>query len=332
MASRGTLSPGRAWAKIRTSSFPELPEPTAPPSVSPDELRERHYNATITYFERTHSDLWLIRIRPDHGDVSHKAGQYASLGLGYWEPRSDTARDHGLDRKWENLVRRSYSISSPLFEENGYLFDPAHHDDLEFYIVLVPPTPERVPALTPRLALKQPGDRIYVGPRIVGRYTLTPVDDPTCTVVFLSTGTGEAPNNAMIVELLRKGHTGPIVSVVSVRYQEDLAYLDKHRRLEDRFANYHYLPLVTRDPGSEKVYIQDALDRGMLAERFGVDLDPAKTHVYMCGNPSMIGIPTWEGDTPVFPETPGACQWLHEHGFDLDRHGHTGNVHSEKYW
>lgn len=329
----GTLPAGRAWQAIRAGSFPEIPEPeTVKPTATSEELRERHYNSTITYFERTHSDLWLIRVRPDHGDVSHAAGQYASLGLGYWEPRSDTARDPGLERKWANLARRSYSISSPVFEENGYLHDPAHHDDLEFYIVLVPPTPERIPVLTPRLALKQPGDRIYVGPRIVGRYTLAPVADPSCTVVFLATGTGEAPHNAMIVELLRKGHTGPIVSAVSVRYREDLAYLDTHRRLEARFPNYHYLPLVTRDPGSEKIYIQDALSRGMLEDRFGVIPDPATTHVYMCGNPSMIGLPTWDNDTPSFPDTPGTCQWLFEHGFDLDRHGHTGNVHTEKYW
>src|SRR5690606_31245624 len=120
-----------------------------------------------------------------------------------------------------------------------------------FYIVLVPATPDRVPAFTPRLALKRPGDRIYVGPRVVGRYTLAAVTDPTTTVLFLSTGTGEAPHNAMIIELLRKGHAGPIISVVSVRYRADLAYLDTHRRLEERFPNYHYLPLVTRDPEVE---------------------------------------------------------------------------------
>src|SRR5690606_14111058 len=96
-----------------------------------------------------------------------------------------------------------------------------------------------------------PGSRIYVGPRIVGRYTLAPVRDPEATVVFLATGTGEAPHNAMITELLRKGHHGPIVSVVCVRYRADLAYLEKHRRLEERFPNYHYMPLVTASPTSK---------------------------------------------------------------------------------
>lgn len=333
-----TIPPGQAWSKIRAGSFPEIPAPPTLPSIGADdeerieELRKRHYNATITHFHRTHSDLWVIRVEPDQPDFSYQAGQYASLGLGYWEPRVDGARDPGLERKWENLVRRSYSISSPIFDEDGYLHDPATSKTLEFYIVLVPPTADHIPGLTPRLALCGPGDRIYVGPRIVGRYTLAPVRDPETTVVFLATGTGEAPHNAMVTELLRKGHHGPIVSVVCVRYRADLAYLDTHRRLEERFPNYHYLPLVTREPDTEKLYIQDVIKRDLLAENFGVALDPARTHVYLCGNPAMIGLPRWEGDTPIFPETEGVCQLLTERGFQLDRQDFVGNIHTEKYW
>src|SRR5690606_6639069 len=333
-----TLAPGHAWETIRSEAFPDLPSAATLPmaSVGDEErieaLRSQHYNATITHFHRTHSDLWVIRVQPDHGDISYKAGQYASLGLGYWEPRVDGARDRDLDRKWENLVRRSYSISSPVFDEDGYLHDPSTASSLEFYIVLVPPSPYHIPGLTPRLALCGPGDRIYVGPRIVGRYTLTPVKDPEATVVLLSTGTGEAPHNAMATELLRKGHHGPIVSVVCVRYRADLAYLETHRRLEERFPNYHYLPLVTREPDVEKLYIQDVIRRNLIEENFGVAMDPETTHVFLCGTPSMIGIPTWGGDTPLFPDTVGVGQLLAERGFQLDRHGFVGNVHTEKYW
>lgn len=334
----GAVAPGHAWEEIRRAVFPQLAPPPERPRVwrskdaaAIDELRTTHYNADITHFARTHSDLWVLAVRPDHGDVSHDAGQYASLGLGYWEPRGDGARDPGLDHKWGNLIRRSYSISSPVFDDDGYLTDPSTSDTLEFYIVLVPPTSDRIPALTPRLALRQPGDRMYVGPRVVGRYTLAPVTDPESTVVLLSTGTGEAPHNAMVGELLRKGHTGPIVSVVSVRYGADLGYLDTNLRLEGRWPNYHYLPLVTRDPDQPKRYIQDVIRDDVLTE-LGVPLEPATTHVYLCGNPAMIGSPTWDEDRPVFPEVVGACQLLAERGFDLDRRGHVGNVHSEKYW
>ncbi|HEY0398986.1 MAG TPA: NAD(P)-binding domain-containing protein, partial [Acidimicrobiia bacterium] len=246
-----------------------------------EELRKEHYNATITYFEPTHSDLWVLGVRPDHGDVHHLPGQYASLGLGYWEKRIDDAEDPQLDDRWDKLVRRSYSISHRIFDEHGYLAQERDTTELEFYIVLVPPTPDNIPGLTPRLALKKPGDRIYLGPKVAGRYTLGPVTDPKGTVIFFATGTGEAPHNAMVVELLRKGHTGPIVSAVTVRNLADLGYMDKNRELESRYPNFHYLPLPTREPGIPKRYIQDLITDDVFPKEFGVKLDPETTHVFM---------------------------------------------------
>ncbi|MDH3261873.1 MAG: hypothetical protein OEM84_13035 [Acidimicrobiia bacterium] len=154
------------------------------------ELRDRHYNATITQFERTHSNLWVLRVNPDHGDTSHVPGQYTTLGLGFWEDRVDNATDPDLDERWRKLIRRSYSISNPIFDEHGYLAAHEGSEELEFYIVLTPPSDDKTPALTPRLALKHRGDRIYVGATVTGRYTLTSVTDPGSTVVFMATGTG----------------------------------------------------------------------------------------------------------------------------------------------
>jgi ferredoxin--NADP+ reductase len=325
-----------AWNAIRDMHFPDLPKADLKPAVwvagqDIGQLRDQHYNATITHFDPHHSDLWVLRVRPDHGDVSHLAGQYTTLGLGYWEPRIDPAVETLDDNRRRSLIRRSYSISSPIFDENGYLVDPHERDELEFYIVRVPPTASRIPALTPRLALKHPDDRIFLGPRMAGRYTLHAVNDPSAAVVFLSSGTGEAPHNAMIGKLLSRGHHGPIVSVVSVRYASDLGYAVAHRRLEERFANYTYLPLVTRDPDQPKRYVQDAISDGTIAALTN-GLDPESSHIYMCGNPAMLGIPTWDEDTPEFPVTVGAARLLHERGFTLDRRGTVGNVHFEAYW
>ena len=297
------------------------------------ELRDEYYNATITHFEPTHSDLWVLRVRPDHGETSHKPGQYASLGLGFWEDRIDDAEDKNLDDKWEKLIRRSYSISSRMFDEFGYLTDESSLDELEFYIVLVPPTLENVPALTPRLALKRPGDRIYLGPKVAGRYTLDSVTDPESTVILFSTGTGEAPQNAMVVELLRKGHSGPIVSAVSVRKWADLGYAEQHRTLERRYQNYHYLPLPTREDDIAKQYMQDVVRNQVFENRFGVALDPDRTNVFLCGNPSMIGLPEKnEAGEEEFPEVVGVVELLTERGFTLDRRKQPGNIHYEEYW
>ena len=334
-------APGwRIGAEIANACFPEVDVVVTPSTQvrrrhkgAIDELRAEVYNATITHFEPTHSDLWVLRVKPDDGDTSYLPGQYATLGLGYWEDRIDDAEEPDLSERWEKVVRRSYSISSRMFDDVGYLSDDNAIDELEFYIVLVKPSEDNIPGLTPRLALKRPGDRIYLGAKVAGRYTLGPVRNPRDTVLFLSTGTGEAPHNAMLVELLRKGHTGPIVSAVSVRNNADLGYIDRHQALEAHYPNYHYLPLPTREPDVPKRYIQDVLRGGVLESDFGVKLDPESAHVFLCGNPAMIGIPE-EGDDGElrFPEVEGAVEILVKAGFTLDKRNEPGNVHYEEYW
>ncbi len=333
---------GHSWEvgnKLAMACFPEL-EPAEPPSAvrrrvrhesAIAELREESYNATITAFEQRHSDLWVLRVRPDHGDTSHLPGQYASLGLGYWEDRVDNYADPGIDEKWHKLVRRSYSISHSMFEPSGYLAPP-DTEELEFYIVLVPADDEHVSALTPRLATKNVGDRIYLGPKVAGRYTLNAVESPETAVVFFATGTGEAPHNSMVTELLRKGHTGPIVSTVTVRNWKDLGYLEAHRDLEKRFSNYHYLPMPTREADVPKRYLQDLIRDGDIELALGGPLDPANTHAFLCGNPAMIGLPEGEGDEMAFPETTGVIELLVDKGFTINRRNEPGNIHFEEYW
>lgn len=336
-----TTAPGwQVGPAMAEACFPDVKVDTPPSPLERrarhvgaiEELREEHYNATITHFEATHSDLWVLRVKPDQGDTSYLPGQYASLGLGYWEERIDDAPDSEADKRWDKLIRRSYSISSRMFDDYGYLTDENGLDELEFYIVLVPPTPDNTPALTPRLALKHEGDRIYLGPKVAGRYTLKSVINPRAEIVFFSTGTGEAPHNGMVVELLRKGHTGPIVSAVTVRQSADLGYLDKHRELESRYANYHYVPMPTREPGVPKRYLQDLIRDDDFSQKLGVELSAETSHVFLCGNPAMIGLPEGEQGELVFPEVTGVAELLVEQGFTLDRRNSPGNIHYEEYW
>lgn len=329
---------GSAWSSIVRlvePTFPALEPADRVPARHPREietLRAIHYNATITAFEHAHGDLWVLRVRPDRHATTHVAGQYATLGLGAWEPRADDAEEGRPGPPSDKMIRRSYSISSRILDDRGYLVDPRDEDEIEFYVVHVRPEGDRLPQLTPRLARKRVGDRLYLGPKVTGRYTLAPVDDPTCDVVLLATGTGEAPHNAMIGELLRRGHTGAILSAVTVRYRHDLAYEATHRVLEERFPNYRWVPVVTRDPDLPRRYLQDLITDGDLADALPRGLDPDHTHVFLCGNPAMIGLPDWEDDEPVFPEVVGVSQLLHERGFVLDRRGTSGNVHFEEYW
>ncbi len=303
------------------------------------DLRHKRYNATVVSLRRVHSDLIVMRVRPDFPRPAHKPGQYSTLGLGYWEPRCPGCQEEKLAPGDESkLVRRAYSIGCSVLSDSGQLEDIEHTDWLEFYIVLVRESDkEEPPALTPRVFLLAEGDRLFLGEKITGHYTLDPVKEGD-TVIFLATGTGEAPHNYMLWELLRRGHTGRILSACCVRYGRDLGYLAIHRDLMRRYPSYTYLSLTTREAQTvkHKVYIQDLIESGQLEEQLGQALDPQRTHVFLCGNPKMIGVPTKDRETGgrVYPQPLGVVEILERRGFEADQPQNKikGNIHFEEYW
>jgi ferredoxin--NADP+ reductase len=155
---------------------------------------------------------------------------------------------------------------------------------------------------------------------------------PDTDVLFLATGTGEAPHNHMIWDLLRRRHPGRVASIVSVRHQDDLAYDPVHRRLAELFPNYRYHALVTRGPGAAGKHLQDLLREDALPSLAGFPLDPERTQVFLCGNPGLIGPPRYLSGKREFPSPPGMVQLLEERGFNADRRTPPLNVHYERYW
>lgn len=306
------------------------------------QLREQLYNATIIERIDAHSDLARFRIRPDAGIPEFEPGQYVALGLGNWEPRLEgTQPDQVPEKRLRKLSRRAYSISCPLLDNEGNLAPVNSIDYLEFYVTLVrqADSPDKQPpVLTPRLFRLTAGDRIEVQKKITGQYVLANVD-PEDTVLMLGTGTGEAPHNAMAAKLLQQHHRGMIINVTSVRRRTDLAYAVEHKALMGCFDNYRYLPFTTRDPENldpshpgfvGKQYLQQLFTSGQLAEAAGDPLDPERTHVFLCGNPAMIGyVPP--GSDP--PPQPGMLPLLKQAGFSdaADCRG-PGCVRFEKYW
>jgi len=279
-----------------------------------------------------------LRVRPDAGVQPHRPGQYSTLGMGQWEPRAPGCQEEiPKPAEEKKLIRRAYSISCSVLDEDGNLAESANQDWLEFYIVLVRQADKTPPALTPRLFMLTQGGRLFLGAKIAGHYTLEPVK-PTDNVVFLSTGTGEAPHNYMLWELLRNNHQGKILSACCVRYRRDLGYLPIQQELTRRYPNYIYLSLTTReaDNAGNKVYIQDLITSGRLEERLGEALDPALTHVYLCGNPKMIGAPGIDKATggAVYPQPPCVIEILSKRGFQMDQPSLKlkGNIHIEEYW
>ena len=117
----------------------------------------------------------------------------------------------------------------------------------------------------------------------------------------------------MIAELLRRGHEGRILSAVCVRYRKDLAYNEQHAVLVERYPNYRYLPLTTREPENEgdKVYIQDLLASGKLETELGVPPRPSRHPCVPMRKPGhdrparvdreRVGLPGNSGDLSAAP-------------------------------
>lgn len=308
-----------------------------------DLLREEHYNAEVISVRHLHDALMILRVRPDQGPLSFEPGQYTLLGLGAWERRVDNVAINKIKNSDEpsRLVRRAYSISCPMLDEGHHLVTVSELPYLEFYITLIGRLSDDPPMLSPRLFALEEGDRVFLGPHPHGHYVLNNVR-PDDTVLYFATGTGEAPHNAHVAELLKRRHRGLIIVATSARYRRDLAYLQAHQLFEQRYDNYHYFPLTTREPENidmsrvdylGKTYLQDLIHRDdfqtLLADRF----DPNRTHAFVCGNPAMIGLPERSHDGSLhFPQPRGMVETLVGLGLRLDQPHHLGTIHFEKYW
>ena len=282
----------------------------------------------------------ILRVVLDGAKPQAIAGQYTVLGLAPAARRVAGVQAElpgGLAS--DRLIQRAYSLSCPILDDTGRIATVRELDYLEFYIVLVR-SGASPPALTPRLFALEIGSRLYCSPKLHGRYTL-PELSPDANIVLLATGTGEAPHNAILAELLAGGHRGRILSVVSVRQDRDLAYRRVHERLADRYANYRYVPLTTREPRNldnsrpdyvGKRYLQDYLTSGQLERDLQSRLDPANTHLFLCGTPQMIGAPQRSHDPATrFPHPGGMVELLERRGFQIDLPHERGNLHFESY-
>ncbi len=330
-----------------------------------EQLRQAHYNAQLSEVVEIHDELRILRVHPESGEPHFSPGQYSVLGLGNWEPRVAGVQDEDLDdRQVRKMLKRAYSFSCPMLDAEGRLLPPDRCPFLEFYVVLVRQGDEHPPGLTPRLFALQPGDRLFASPKVTGHYTLDAIH-PDDNLIFVATGTGEAPHNAMVADLLSRGHRGRLVSVTCVRRQSDLGYLSTYREVERRYGNYSYIYLTTREPENlnlrvpnyvGKRYLQDYFDSGDFERDSGVALDPQHTHVYLCGNPAMIGArrysptrrlaeveylcgnpamigaPLRGSNNDRYPQPIGMVEILERRGFVADEPHQPGNIHYEKYW
>ena len=266
------------------------------------------YNATVDSIPMVNEGVCVLRIRLDGGMKPFQPGQYTTLGL-----------EVGPEKRW---VRRTYSLSHPvLYPKTGALVKSEELDFYEFYISRIREKNSEKPdgfRFSECLFQLKPGDRILFGPKITGGYVIEPIgpSQTAAQAVFFATGTGEAPHNAMIWQLLSQGYKGLIVHVVSTRFRWQQLYRETHEKLSQMFFNYQCVYFETRE-GGDKKYCQDWVASGDLERKTNIKIDPSNTHVYLCGNPAMIA---------------GMKELLEKRGFTVATPAHAGNIHFESYW
>jgi len=235
-------------------------------------------NATITMRYEINHGLLVLQVTPDEELQPFVAGQYTTLGLLGSAPRHHAADQEDPPAAPNKLIRRAYSIASSSLQ--GKYF--------EFFVALV-----RDGALTPRLFALNQGDRIHLGRRIVGMFTLDEVPAGK-DLVFVATGTGLAPYLSMLRSryAFDAGHHTVVVHGSRVSY--DLGYRTELEGMAARYEHFHYLPVIDhpdRDPSwtGEVGYVNRFFSEGRVAQLLGHPLVPERTAVFLCGNPLMIG-------------------------------------------
>ncbi|MEK5762263.1 ferredoxin--NADP reductase [Acinetobacter junii] len=235
-----------------------------------------------------HNLFSFTMTRPAH--FKFTAGQFARIGL----------MVNG------ELVVRAYSVVSSPFDEN-----------LEFFSIVVPDG-----AFTSNLQHLEIGDELYLDKTAYGYLTLARYQLPLAHDLWLlATGTGLAPFLSMLQDFETWTKYQHIHLIYSVRSTAELAYVDRIQEIAESFGEGHtgfkFVPIITRDPNAT---LHDRLpvliENGELEEVVGLSLNPATSHVMLCGNPQMV------------EDTKDA---LKQRGLKMNRRGE-GNIAVENYW
>ncbi len=266
-------------------------------------------NAIVLQRQEVSPGLIILRIAPDNWEFDEfQPGQFGVLALPASARRcANSDLDEEPIENPDKLQKRAYSIAS----------SSVFRDYIEFYISLVPSG-----ALTPRLFALAPGDRLWLGSKFSGMFTLDQVPDDQ-HVVLISTGTGLAPYISMVRSQLTCGGARRFAVLHGARHSWDLGYRSELETLDRMCSNFSYLPSISR-PAEEPLpwkgesgYIQDVWNRKPLQPVWDFPPSPENTHLFVCGNPEMI-------ETMV--------QILVEQGFSEHTKKTPGQIHVERYW
>lgn len=163
--------------------------------------------------------------------------------------------------------RRSYSIAS----------SPKHTDYIELCIKILPDG--RVSGILDTFAVSTQLE-------IDGPYGKFVVDkEEKKELIFIGTGVGIAPLRSMIHDIFETGYDGPIWLFFGFRFDTDYLFRNEFTMLEEKYANFHFLPVVSRP--SEKT--DPDLDIGHVDAILPMYVkDNHNKAVFICGSLPMV--------------------------------------------
>jgi ferredoxin--NADP+ reductase len=218
---------------------------------------------TATVLEKIswNESLFSLRIKLDDSSGTgfvYKPGQFVRVAL---------------DIDGERVARPYSIVSTPA---KGYL---------EVFFNIVPEGP-----LSPRLAVLEPGDHLFVADRASGFLTIDELPESDNLWLF-ATGTGVGPFISILNDAATWRRYRHVVLVYSVKQQSDLAYHDVIKQLQEEYPDmFVFVPVVTREvvEGSLHQRISQLISDGSLERFAGVGLTAEQSHAMMCGNSAMI--------------------------------------------
>lgn len=237
--------------------------------------------------ENKHWTKSLYSLRVEGEIETFEAGQFGRLGL-------------KID---DQIVGRPYSfVNAP------------DEDIKEFFSIIVEQGP-----ISPRLALLQPGDHVYLAKKANGFFTLSEIPDDD-DLWMLSTGTGLGPFLSILKTPIPWQRFKKLVLVHAVRTADELAYRELIASFKEKNpSQFTYIPFVSREQTDFALdgRIPAAILDQRLEKRANLTIANNKSQVMICGNPDMVK------DTRAV---------LQDRGLSKNLRRKPGNITTENYW
>ncbi len=265
-------------------------------------------NAVVGQKVEVAPGLIILRVSPLGWELpDFTPGQFTVLALYGSAPRYEYSEPEAIPEPPDKLIKRAYSIASSSMEKQY----------IEFYIRLV-----TTGALTPRLFALNPGDRLWLSPKISGMFTMSEVPEDKNIILF-ATGTGVAPYMSMLRSSVISRENRNYAVVHGALNSWDLGYRSELLTIERLCPNFTYIPIIS-EPEKEPLpwpgpvgFVSKVWEDRIIHKKWGMEITPENTRIFLCGHPQMIT---------------GMIDLLGKDGFTEHTRKNPGSIHLERFW